>query len=1277
MKKSLLFLVSLALTVSGFAQPAKPTVAYTSFADAVTNAEDVYLYNVEAELFMTNGNYWGTRAAVVNNGKSGSGNYASFEDFLLGNAEAKGCPWKILEENPYEVDGNTVYCYSFSYVSGSGSLSADGADGIWVDGDNSRPVSGWFVSDLGSNTFRLGYIASKTEGEGEEATTVYYQMENGWLGVQKLKTEGNTNTLIDASTVNTTWALVTADEYERVQPLLGVYHVGKALKEALDAAKEQGISADFSSYEALLSNPETTREEYAAAYAQLGPKVALGQAISDAKALDAAHDWSAFETIYKSETATTEEVNAAVALVKAYVSLKKVLDEATKNYATCDFSEPKATYDNTASTTEDLAAAEKQIAQIIAEYEMAQASLDNPADITETIDYVTDLSAIAAGNGVVPKAGWTSTKQSGNFHINTWSVEGDPGNDGSNMTTPFIEYWKAKGNLLDDQKFYRDPEKWPFDVKAGAYKITANARLYNESGATYMEGAYMFGNITRTCLTGENGTAIEGAQYLNYNSMLGYWKDGFETYAIVPEDGTLTFGFQTEGANFNWLAAKDFHVYYLGTSLEAMDYVRKNTELTTPAYGEETKGTKSLLDEYAAARAAYEKAATADEISKAYGTLMQLVNDVEANVAAYKVYSDSVQAVIDYLAENDDLAGDDLDRVLDYVSLDYTCGPESEDATYWKFSNGAANYILDNCTLTTEEIKAETAFLTKILDDAIKNALQDGSSLTSLIKNPGFEEAGGTGWSLDTHDGTCTSSLTNWHGGNATNYCAEAYMQNFDVYQVIEGVPDGLYEVSVQAFYRSGKNEDAYAAYAADPDLKDAAKVYSEVYFNEFSTPIRNVMEIQFADGELDANNTNTYATPDGTYTLDGMTSASNAFSLENPERNFTMSAYGLVTDGKIRLGIRRLNTPPSNDFTWTLWDNFKLTYRAKNPEVIAEVLDAKVAELEAYLEENEDNMTTPANEAAAAALKNAEKPEDIWEALIKVNNTLVESKANVAAVEEFNAAKDEMEDALDEGNPIGVDAYTEIEEDVTGGYLDMTTEEVEALTAKVTEVTKLLNIPIFEDATNDNPVACTSMLVNPDFEKQSAEGWTLDYAEGDYSNLRYESASYDGEASISHFVNAWKNGAALGNGKIYQDVTGLPAGTYTLGADVIATWQADASATVNGAYLFIEEVGVSGAKMYTPLATENNSPKSFDVTIYKNSADTSLRVGIMTHDTNANWLAADNFELFYLGTDIPTAIDGIITTTAKKANGKYLENGRIVIIKNGVKYNVAGQMIK
>ena len=54
-----------------------------------------------------------------------------------------------------------------------------------------------------------------------------------------------------------------------------------------------------------------------------------------------------------------------------------------------------------------------------------------------------------------------------------------------------------------------------------------------------------------------------------------------------------------------------------------------------------------------------------------------------------------------------------------------------------------------------------------------------------------------------------------------------------------------------------------------------------------------------------------------------------------------------------------------------------------------------------------------------------------------------------------------------------------------------------------------------------------------------------------------------------------------------------------------------------------------------------------------------------------------DNFRLYYLGgAVIPVGIEDV-GGAASVADGKYIEDGRIVIVKNGVKYNVAGQTVK
>ena len=67
MKKSVLLFASLLLAaVSAIAQPAKPTVTYSDWA-SVEEKADIYLYNVEAGMFLSAGSAWGTRAQCMGN----------------------------------------------------------------------------------------------------------------------------------------------------------------------------------------------------------------------------------------------------------------------------------------------------------------------------------------------------------------------------------------------------------------------------------------------------------------------------------------------------------------------------------------------------------------------------------------------------------------------------------------------------------------------------------------------------------------------------------------------------------------------------------------------------------------------------------------------------------------------------------------------------------------------------------------------------------------------------------------------------------------------------------------------------------------------------------------------------------------------------------------------------------------------------------------------------------------------------------------------------------
>ena len=1328
MKKSVLLFVSLLLaTVSAIAQPAKPEVSYADWASVEEKAE-IYFYNVEAGMFLTAGSSWGTRATLI-----GIKDKNTYNDLLADASGFKGNKWLIAAAEESRGGKN---CYMFENKSGSNYLSADTKDGIWVDGGTDRPVVGWYIAkDNGDKTFQLGYML-KTEKKDAEGNTVkdgdnivYEYSSMGIFGVQKFE-EGDLNTYIDESEAYSTWAIVDGTEYERVQPLFQAYYAGISLQNFINEAKKQGINADFSPYEALLAKDGVTYKELQDAINKISPAVELGKAITKAKEFDGSRSWEKFEKIYANTESTVTELNDATALVNslvalktainagidldqahdysastaiynsddskkadvdtettrvnAFVSLKKKLDEATAGYPAVDFSEAKTAYDNTQSDAKTLAEAEAKIGELQDAYDIAHATVDKPGDITSQLTNVDGSSA----------TDWTRTwlgdGRAGDFHLNTWSVEGNNNADGTNMVVNFLEDWVGRGSTLSDQKFQRNPVK----VAPGAYKITANIRVYNESGADYMKGAYLFGNVSRNSLFANEDeaqtNAVEGAKYNTYNNMLNYWKDGFETYAIVPKDGTLTFGVMIENANYNWVAAKNFRVYYMGDSYESLDYVRNNSDMFAQPFPEETFAMQQLLDDYNNAIPNYGKAQNAEELLDAVQKLVSLSESVQNNANAYKAYKDRVDGLKAGIENGEiDLDGPDADILFDYLDdLGEELGPDSETAVEYGFKNGYSAYIIANRLLKTEEITEELEFLNKLYDAAVRTSLKDGTDLTNLIVNPGFEEdlvdGKGKGWSLDTSKGG-TGSLTNWRGGDSDgkNYCAEAYEQNFDVYQEIEGVKDGIYEVSVQAFYRGGWPEAAWNNYKKDPEMKGDAKVYSEVYLNEFSTPIRNVMEITLDDVSqfTSKDNYSSFAvTGEGGETTNvfvpnGMASASTSFSLEDPEKNYTMSAYGLVTDGKIRLGIRRLTTPPSNAGTWTLWDNFKLTYRAKNPELAAQVLDAKAKELNELLTTSEENMTDPVIQNSVYAYTESQKSDlsdaAKYEVLIETNDALVAAKENIQQVgayktanEAYQAACDELE-KVDESQEAEIwNQIDEMDNELEGdAFRSLSTEDLVTLIAKVEDFTKEVQAAIDDiklaqkvaemaDATDDKPYDATSWIINPDMEDSSQDsnadaskkmaGWDFWKAKGN--------GPVKGSDGINgRSLEAWSGtiGAEL-EFTAYQTLTGLPAGKYKLSAKaanasngVVADetlWADPEKAATGRAYLCaILSDGENEKAVSTPVEPNVGSAtaaNTYTVTFTVEEGN-DVKIGFQSIGTMPfRWFMCDDFTLTYYGTE-------------------------------------------
>ena len=215
---------------------------------------------------------------------------------------------------------------------------------------------------------------------------------------------------------------------------------------------------------------------------------------------------------------------------------------------------------------------------------------------------------------------------------------------------------------------------------------------------------------------------------------------------------------------------------------------------------------------------------------------------------------------------------------------------------------------------------------------------------------------------------------------------------------------------------------------------------------------------------------------------------------------------------------------------------------------------------------------------------------------------------------------------------------------DILDSQTRVSYEEIEAAMKNVEQqIRDYLIATIFKDATDENPANVTQLMENPNFDKGNKDGW--DITSGIGQNLQYNyndgvhdytlpdgtpiHGHYNSEtgAWIQGFIEAWHQSNNLGNGTISQTILGLPAGKYSFSCDAIACRQGSGKQSNVGVFLFAQGGDVN---MRTAISTDNEKPEHFEMTFV--SSGGTIVLGLMSQDATANWMAADNFELWYYG---------------------------------------------
>jgi hypothetical protein len=451
--------------------------------------------------------------------------------------------------------------------------------------------------------------------------------------------------------------------------------------------------------------------------------------------------------------------------------------------------------------------------------------------------------------------------------------------------------------------------------------------------------------------------------------------------------------------------------------------------------------------------------------------------------------------------------------------------PEGADSEYLEdWVEYDASDILNDLALTNEQLEDLIAKVNAIIEEAKKHPMEIPFDATDMLKNPNFQERE-SGW---TGFRTQESPLMPVIGGPASNLCAEAWnTSSFDLYQVVENAPVGVYEISVQGFYRYGRGNTAWNAYQEQQVSyvkPGGAPCY--VYMNAKATPFQNVFDEKVAV-EDNFYSTQTYTDPNNEFVYpDGMISAGEAYSRDM----YTQRAYGLVAKAgdPMRIGVKGSSNQLGD--SWVIFDNFKLTFWGfEKADVIAPILQEELAKAETRAAEPMGKGTYKKLMDAINTGKdvvNGDNGQAMFDALNELFNLDAEITASVALMKTVSDAVENLANELDAGyDPEGEAAnyYEQIDSRLKNHDIDES--EAEDIIKEINRLITKLRIPDVSEASDLNPVDVTKIIRNSDYD-ESADGWNG------------STATWGGEsAPCVEFFNT--------NYDYYLEYEGMPQGTY------------------------------------------------------------------------------------------------------------------------------------
>lgn len=398
-------------------------------------------------------------------------------------------------------------------------------------------------------------------------------------------------------------------------------------------------------------------------------------------------------------------------------------------------------------------------------------------------------------------------------------------------------------------------------------------------------------------------------------------KDGDNFYTnhikiTLREAGDLEIGLMTTSKT-DWVIWDNFQISYIGNGIDIYYEMIEEAQ-------------EKMMAAVNAEDAFITKAA--DDLVNALNARVDKMTELETGDEALALISD-IEAATEYIKAGAK-EGQKLANAIDFLNAHIT-GTTSSDQTLTTLLIQADSQYNDPIQIENNEaVDGIIANLRKALGnyatcDAADEPTTKFDASVAIINadylNPATSEYSAEFWTIE------NAYAADWGALEAFNN------DSINIYQEIEGLKAGFYQVDVQGYYRAG-NIDAYNGEQGD-SLKQVqnAYIYAITSVGEMTTPLQNIiagaqaLEEGLGGSELETTDLegNAVLVPNN------MEAASYYFAAELYPNSLKVQ---VGEDGKLTLAVRKWN---HIDQDWTIFTGWKLYYLGKTGVNFADELTA------------------------------------------------------------------------------------------------------------------------------------------------------------------------------------------------------------------------------------------------------------------------------------------------------------------------------------------------